>query len=329
MTFSRSQFLRLAAGAAVLPAASHFGLTNTWAQAYPSRPVRIVVGVAAGSANDILARLIGQWLSDRLGQPFIIENRPGAATNIATEAVVRAPADGYTLLMFAPSSAINATLYNKLNFVFVRDIAPVASLVRQTQVMLVHPSVPARTVSEFIAHAKANPGRINMASSGNGTSLHIAGELFKMMAGVDLAHVPYRGGAPALTDLLAGQVQVMFPVPSSSIEYIRQGTLRPLAVTTATRWEALPNIPTVGEFVPGYEASTWFGIGAPRNTPADIIEKLNKEINAGLVDRKIKARIDDLGGGAFASSPNEFGKLIADETEKWAKVVKFAGITPN
>jgi len=309
----------------VLPAVSRFA----WANTYPSQPVRIVVGVAAGSASDILARLIGQWLSDRLGQPFIIENRPGAATNIATEAVVRAPADGYTLLMFAPSSAINATLYDKLSFVFLRDIAPVASLIRQPQVMLVHPSVPARTVSEFIAYAKANPGKINMASSGNGTSLHIAGELFKMMASVDIVHVPYRGGAPALTDLLAGQVQVMFPVPSSSIEYIRQGTLRPLAVTTTTRWEVLPDIPTVGEFVPGYEASTWFGIGAPKGTPAKIIEKLNKEINAGLADPRIKARFADLGATVFMGSPTDFGKFIADETEKGAKVVKFAGMKPE
>jgi tripartite-type tricarboxylate transporter receptor subunit TctC len=305
---------------------SNIRLPQAWAQTYPSRPVRIVVGVAPGSANDILARLIGQWLSDRLGQPFIIENRPGAATNIATEAVVRAPADGHTLLMFAPSSATNATLYDKLNFVFLRDIVPVASLVRQPQILLVHPLVPARTVSEFIGYAKANPGKLNMASSGNGTSVHVAGELFKMMAGVDIVHVPYRGGAPALTDLLAGQVQVMFPVPSSSIEYIREGLLRPLGVTTATRWEMLPNIPAIGEFVPGYEATTWFGIGAPMHTPAAIIDRLNREINAGLVDPKMNARLDDLGGGAFVSSPAEFGKLIAEETEKWGKVVRFAGI---
>jgi tripartite-type tricarboxylate transporter receptor subunit TctC len=252
MKFPRRQFLHLAVGAAVLPAVSRFA----WAQAYPSRPVRIVVGVAPGSANDILARLMGQWLSERLDQPFIIENRPGAGTNIGTETVVRAPADGYTLLLVATSSAINATLYDKLNFVFLRDIAPVASLIRQPQVLLVHPSIPAKTVPEFIAYAKANPGKISMASPGTGTSPHLAGELFKMMAGVDIVHVPYRGGAPAITDMLAGQVQMMIPVPSTSIEFIRQGTLRPLAVTTATRWGALPDIPTVAEFLSGYEVST-------------------------------------------------------------------------
>jgi tripartite-type tricarboxylate transporter receptor subunit TctC len=306
----------------VLPAVSRFA----WAQAYPSRPVRIVVGVAPGSANDILARLMGQWLSERLDQPFIIENRPGAGTNIGTETVVRAPADGYTLLLVATSSAINATLYDKLNFVFLRDIAPVASLIRQPQVLLVHPSIPAKTVPEFIAYAKANPGKISMASPGIGTSPHLAGELFKMMAGVDIVHVPYRGGAPAITDMLAGQVQMMIPVPSTSIEFIRQGTLRPLAVTTATRWGALPDIPTVAEFLSGYEVSTWFGIGAPRNTPAEIIDKLNKEINAGLADAKMRTRLDDLGGTVLPGSPAEFGKLIADETEKWEKVIKFAGI---
>jgi tripartite-type tricarboxylate transporter receptor subunit TctC len=325
MNLLRRQFLHLATGAAALATVSRIAR----AQAYPTRPVRIVVGFVPGSANDILARLIGQWLSDRLGQPFIVENRPGAATNIATEAVVRAPADGHTLLMVAPSSAINATLYDNLNFVFLRDIAPVASLIRQPQLMLVHPSVPARLVYEFIAYAKANPGKINMASSGKGTGGHIAGELFKMMAGVDIVHVPYRGGASALTDLLAGQVQMLFAVPLTSIEYIRQGTLRPLAVTTATRWDALPDIPTIGEFMPGYEASTWFGVGAPRHTPTEIIDKLNKEINAGLADPKMRTKLDDLGGGAFPSSPAEFGKLIAEETEKWAKVVKFAGIKPE
>jgi tripartite-type tricarboxylate transporter receptor subunit TctC len=322
MKFPRRQFLHLAVGAAVLPAVSRFA----WAQAYPSRPVRIVVGVAPGSANDILARLMGQWLSERLDQPFIIENRPGAGTNIGTETVVRAPADGYTLLLVATSSAINATLYDKLNFVFLRDIAPVASLIRQPQVLLVHPSIPAKTVPEFIAYAKANPGKISMASPGTGTSPHLAGELFKMMAGVDIVHVPYRGGAPAITDMLAGQVQMMIPVPSTSIEFIRQGTLRPLAVTTATRWGALPDIPTVAEFLSGYEVSTWFGIGAPRNTPAEIIDKLNKEINAGLADAKMRTRLDDLGGTVLPGSPAEFGKLIADETEKWEKVIKFAGI---
>jgi tripartite-type tricarboxylate transporter receptor subunit TctC len=325
MKRSRRQFLHLAAAAAALPAVSRFA----WAQTYPTRPVRIVVGFAPGSATDILARLIGQWLSERLGQPFIIENRPGAATNIATEAVVRVPADGHTLLMVSPSSAINATLYDNLKFNFIRDIAPVASLVNQPQLMVVHPSVPAKTIPEFIAYAKANPGKISMASSGTGTSPHVAGELFKMMAGVDIVHVPYRGGAPAMTDLLAGQVQMMLPVPSTSIAYVRQGTLRPLAVTTATRWDMLPDIPTIGEFVPGYEASTWFGVGAPRNTPDEIVDKLNREINAGLADPKMRARLDDLGGGVFASSPAEFGKLLADETEKWGKVVRNAGLRPR
>jgi tripartite-type tricarboxylate transporter receptor subunit TctC len=326
MKLPRRQFLHLAAGAALLPAVSRLGLTQAAAQSYPSRPARIVVGFAPGSAGDILARLMGQWLSERLSQPFIVENRPGAGSNIASEAVVRAPADGYTLLMISPSSAINATLYDKLNFVFLRDIAPVASLLRQPQIMLVHPSVPATTVPEFIAYAKAHPGKISMASSGTGTSPHIAGELFKMMAGVDIVHVPYRGGAPALTDLLAGQVQMMLPVPSTSIEYVRQGTLRPLAVTTATRWGAMPDLPTIGEFVPGYEATTWFGIGAPRHTPAAIIDRLNNEINAGLADPKVRARLDALGGGVFATSPAEFGRFIADETEKWGKVVKFSVI---
>lgn len=322
MQLSRRGILLLAAGAATFPAVPRFA----WAQAYPSRPVRIVVGFAPGSANDILARLIGQWLSDRLGQPFIVENRPGAATNIATEAVVRAPADGHTLLMVSPSSAINATLYNNLKFSFLRDIAPVASIVNQPQLMIVHPSLPTKTVPEFIAYARGNPGKISMASGGTGTSPHVAGELFKMMAGVDMLHVPYRGGASALTDLLAGQVQMMFPVPSTSIEYVRQGTLRPLAVTTAGRWRVMPDLPTIGEFVPGYEASTWFGVGAPRNTPAKIVDKLNREINLGLADPKMMAKLDDLGGGAFASSPSEFGKLLADETEKWGKVVRFTGI---
>jgi tripartite-type tricarboxylate transporter receptor subunit TctC len=322
MKHSRRRFLRLIVGAAALPALSRFA----WAQGYPSRPVRIVVGFASGSAGDILARLMGQWLSERLSQSFIVENRPGAGSNIASEAVVRAPADGYTLLMISPSSAINATLYNKLNFVFLRDIAPIASLLRQPQLMLVHPSVPAKTVPEFIAYAKANPGKISMASPGIGTSPHIAGELFKMMAGVDIVHVPYRGGAPALTDLLAGQVQMMLPVPSTSIEYVKQGTLRPLAVTTVARWGEMPDLPTIGEFVPGYEASTWFGVGAPRQTPAAIVDKLNKAINAALADPKIRTRLDDLGGGVLANSPAEFGKLLADETEKWGKVVRFAGL---
>ena len=299
------------------------------AQTYPTRPVKLVVGFPPGGGNDIVARLIAQWLSERLGQPFVVENRPGAGTNIATEAVVRAPPDGYTLLFVAPSSAINATLYEKLSFNFIRDIAPVASLIRLPNVMEVNLSVPVKTVPEFIAYAKADRSKINMASPGVGTSVHLSGELFKMMAGVDMLHVPYRGTAPALTDLLGGQVQVMFGTMTGSIEYIRTGKLRALAVTTATRAEVLPDVPTVAEFVPGYEASTWYGIGAPKNTPTEIIDKLNKEINAGLADSKMKAQLADLGGTVLAGSPAEFGRLIADETEKWAKVIKFAGIKPQ
>jgi tripartite-type tricarboxylate transporter receptor subunit TctC len=322
MKLPRRQFLQLAAGTATLPAFSRFA----WAQTYPTRPVRLIVPFAPGGGFDILARLIGQWLSERLGRPFVIENRPGGAGNIGTEAVVRAPADGYTLLLVGVPNAINATLYDRLNFNFIRDIAPVASLVGGPYVMVVNPSVPAKTVPEFIAYAKANPGKLNMASGGNGSAHHVSGELFKMMAGVNLVHVPYRGAGPALVDLLAGQVQVMFPNTSSSIEYIRAAKLRALAVTTATRLEALPEIPTVAEFVPGYEASGWFGIGAPKNTPVEIIEKLNREINAGLADPKLKARLADLGTTPFPASPADFGKLIADETEKWAKVIKIAAI---
>jgi tripartite-type tricarboxylate transporter receptor subunit TctC len=322
MKLPRRNFLRLAAGAAALPALARIARAET----YPSRPVRIVVGLAPGGANDIVARLMGQWLSERLGQPFIIENRPGAGTNIATEMVVRAPPDGYTLLFVSATSAINATLYERLNFNFIRDIAPVASIATNPLVMEVHPSVPAKTVPEFIAYAEANPGKINMASPGIGTTPHLAGELFKMRAGVDMVHVPYRGGGPALTDLLGGQVQVYFPGTVSSIEYIKTGRLRALAVTAATRSEALPDLPTVGEFVPGYEASNWFGVGAPKATPAAIVELLNKEINASLADPKLKARLTDLGGTPLVGSPADFGKLIAEETEKWGKVVKFTGI---
>jgi tripartite-type tricarboxylate transporter receptor subunit TctC len=321
----RRRFLHLAAGAAALPALSRFAR----AQSYPSRPVRIIVGLAAGSSLDILARLMGQWLTERLGQPFVIENRPGAGTNIATEAVVRAVPDGYTLLAVSPANAINATLYEKLNFNFIRDIAPVASIVREPNVMVVNPSVPAKSVLEFIAYAKANPGKLSMASAGNGTASHVAGELFKMMAGVNMVHVPYRGGGPALTELLGGQVQAMFPGTIASIEYIRTGKLRALAVTTATRSEALPDLPTVGDFVPGYEASLMDGVGAPKNTPAEIVDKLNKEINAGLADPKIKARFADLSAIVLPGSPSDFGKLIADETEKWAKVVRAANIKPE
>ena len=296
------------------------------AQAYPTRSVRIVVGFAAGGGTDIVARLIGQWLSERLGQSFVIENRPGAGSNIATEAVVRAPADGYTLLFVTAANAINTTLYEKLNFNFLRDIAPIASIIRLPFVMVVNPAVPAKTVPEFIAYAKANPGKLTMASGGIGATTHLAGELFKVMTGVDMVHVPYRGLAASLTDLLGGQVQVTFASMASSIEYIRAGKLRALAVTTATRSEMLPDVPTVGQFVPGYEASTWSGVGAPKATPAEIVEKLNKEINAALADHKIKARLADLGSTPLVGSATDFGKLIADETEKWGNVIRALNI---
>jgi tripartite-type tricarboxylate transporter receptor subunit TctC len=318
----RRRFLHLAAGAAVLPVLSRI----TWAQTYPSRPVRLIAGFPPGGAVDMVARLMGQRLSEKLGVPFVIENRPGAGGNIATEAVVRASPDGYTLLMVNVANAINVTLYDKLNFNIIRDIAPVASIMRAPGVMVVNPSVPASTVPEFIAYVGANPGKVNMASAGNGSSGHVFGELFKFMTGVKILHVPYRGGAPAITDLLGGQVQVYFgPIPET-IEHIRTGKLRPLAVTTATRLEVLPNIPTVAEFVPGYEASGWHGVGAPANTPREVIEKLSKEIKVSLDDPTMKTRLADLGGTVFAGSPAEFGKLIADETQKWGKVVKFAGI---
>jgi tripartite-type tricarboxylate transporter receptor subunit TctC len=322
MKLPRRTFLHLAAGAAAFPATSSIA----WAQVYPTRPVRIIVGFPAGGPNDIYARLIGQWLSERLGQQFVIDNRPGAAGNIATEAVVRAPPDGYTLLQVSTAAAINSALYDKLNYDFIRDIAPVAGIIRTSQIVIVNPSISARTIPEFIAYAKTNPGKINMASPGSGTLPHLAGELFKMMTGVNITLVYYRGDAPAITDLLGGQVQMMISAPTASIEYIRDGKLRALAVTTPTRWEGLPDIPTVGEFVPGYEASPWFGVGAPKRTAAEIVEKLNKEINAGLADPKIKARLADLGGTVLPGTPADFGKLIADETEKWGKVVKFTGI---
>jgi tripartite-type tricarboxylate transporter receptor subunit TctC len=325
MTLPRRHFLHLAAGAAALPALSRFA----WAQTYPSRPVRIIVGFAAGGPNDILARLIGQWLSERLGQQFFIENRPGAGGNIATEAVVRAPPDGYTLLLVGTPNAINATLYDKLAFNFIRDIAPIASLIRGALVMVVHPSVPATTLPEFIAYAKANPGKLFYGSGGVGGITHITAELLKMMTGVNMVHVPYRGIAPALTDLLGGQVQVLFTNPALLIPYMRAGKLRALAITTATRLEALPDIPTVGEFVPGYEASSIFGLGAPKNTPAEIIDKLNNEINAALADPKFKARLAHLDGTALGGSPADFGKLIADETGKWGKVIRLANIKPE
>jgi tripartite-type tricarboxylate transporter receptor subunit TctC len=326
ISFASVLLLAAAAAAAAAPALSESGPATAAAQAYPTRPVRLIVGFPAGGPNDILARLMGQWLAERLGQPFVIDNRPGAGSNIGTEAVVKASPDGYTLLMIAASSAINATLYEKLNFNFIRDIAPVAAVVRTPNVLEVNPSFPAKTVPELIAYAKANPGKINMAAPGNGSGPHVAGELFKMMTGLNMVVVPYRGAAPALTDLLAGQVQVMFDGVPSSIEHIRAGKLRAIAVTTATRSNALPDVPTLADFVPGYEASAWFGIGAPKSTPAEIVEKLNKEINAGLADPKMKARIADLGGTVLALSPTEFGKLIAEETEKWGKVVRAANI---
>jgi tripartite-type tricarboxylate transporter receptor subunit TctC len=325
LKLARRRFLYLATAAAALASVSRMAT----AQTYPTRPVRLIIGYPPGGSADITARLLGQWLSERLGQPFVIESRPGASTNIATEAVVRAPPDGYTLLLVAPANAINATLYEKLNFNFISDIAPVAGIIRFPNVMVVNPSVPAKTVPEFIAYAKANPGRLNMASSGNGSTIHVSGELFKMMTGVNMIHVPYRGGAPALTDMISGQVQVMFDNVPTSIEFIRAGKLRALAVTTATRSEVLPDLPTVADFVPGYEASAWYGVGVPKGTPDDIIGKLNKEINAILAEPKAKARLADLGASLLAGSPADFGKLVADETEKWGKVVKFSGAKPD
>jgi tripartite-type tricarboxylate transporter receptor subunit TctC len=321
MKLPRRKFLYLAASAAALPAVSRVAR----AQAYPTRPVRIITGYAPGGSTDIVVRLMGQWLSERLGRPFVIENRPGANTNIATETVVRAPADGYTLLLVGSTNAINVTAYDKLSFDFIRDIAPIAKIISMSNVMVVHPTFAAKTVPEFIAYAKANPGKINMATAGNGNQTHLVGELFQMMAGVRMVHVPYRGGGPALTDLLAGQVQVYFPLVPVAIEYVRTGKLRALAVTSAMRSEVLPDIPTIGDFLSDFEASGWFGIGAPKNTPTEIIVKLNREINAALADPKMKARFADLGGVPLPMTPADFGKLIADETEKWAKVVKFSG----
>jgi tripartite-type tricarboxylate transporter receptor subunit TctC len=322
MKFSRRVFLHLAATAAALPTLSRLAR----AQTYPSRPVHIVVPVAPGGALDILARLIGQWLSEHLGQPFVIENRPGAGTNIGIEAVVRAPADGYTLLLIPQSVTTNATLYEKLSFNFIRDIVPIAMISRLPLVMEVGPAVPATTVPEFIAYAKANPGKVSMASGGSGSASHVGGELFKIMTGIDMLHVPYRGGAPALTDLIGGQVQVMFSPLPESIETIRAGKVHALAVTTAERSQALPDVPTVADFVPGFEASTWQGIGAPKLTPAEIVDQLNKQINAALADNTIKPRLADFGSVPTPMSPAEFEKLIVDETEKWGKVVRAANI---
>jgi len=322
MKLLRRRLLHLAAGAVALPAVSRIA----GAQNYPARPVRIIVGFSAGGPNDILARLIGEWLSERLGQPFIIENRPGAGSNLATEAIVRAPPDGYTLLLVGSPNAINATLYDKLNFNFVRDIVPIASFIRGALVMVVHPSVPAQTVPEFIAYAKANPGKLSYGSGGVGGITHITPELFKMMAGVNMVHVQYRGAPSALTDLLSGQVQAYFASTTVSIEHIRAGKLRALAVTTAKRSEALPDIPTVGDFLPGYEASAVFGVGAPKNTPPEIIDRLNNEINAALAAPRIRARLADLGTTVLAGSPADFGRLIAEETEKWGKVIRAANI---
>ena len=325
MNLLRRTFLHLLAGVAALPAIPR----PACAQAYPSRPVRWIVGFTPAGGNDITARLIGQWLTDRLGQPFVIENRPGAGTNIAAEIVINSPPDGYTLFLTNFSNAVNAALYEKLNFDFMRDMAPVVGISRAPVILAVNPSVPAKTVPEFIAYAKANPGKLNMGSAGIGSAGHLAGELLQMMTGIKLVHVPYRGNAPALTDLIAGQVQLVFPSSASSIEHVRTGQVRGLAVTGSTRLDALPDLPTVADSVPGYEASSLYGIGAPRNTPAEVIDTLNKEVNAALADPKLKARLADLGGTPFGGSSAEFGKLMADETEKWGKVVKFAGIKPQ
>ena len=325
MPLARRGFLRLAAGAVALPILSG----AAWGQAYPSRPVRWIVPFPPGGGTDILARLIGQWLSERLGQQFVIDNRPGGGSNIGTEAAVHAPPDGYTLLLAASVHTINPSLYDKLSFDFIRDIAPVAGIMRVPNVMVVNPSVPARTVPEFIAHARANPGKINFASAGIGTSQHVAGELFRLMAGIDMVHVPYRGTAPALTDLLGGQVQVLFTSPASAIGHVRAGRLRGLAVTTAARSQALPDLPTVAEFLPGFEASLMYGLTAPRNTPPGIVDRLNTEIDAGLADSHLKTRLADLDGTVLGGSPADFGKLIADETEKWRKVIRLANIKPE
>jgi tripartite-type tricarboxylate transporter receptor subunit TctC len=321
MRFPRRQFLRLAGAAAALPAVSRLAR----AQGYPSRQIRLIIGYPPGGSADITARLMAQWLGERLGQPVIIESRPGGGTNIATEAVINAPPDGYTLLLVAPANAINAALYEKLNHNFLRDMLPVAGLIRFPNVVVVNPDVPVKSIPELIEYAKANPGKLNMASSGNGSTIHMSGELFKMMTGVNMIHVPYRGGALALTDMIAGQVQVMFDNIPTAMEFVRSGKLRGLAVTGAARSETLPDLPTVADFLPGYEATSWYGLGAPKGTPSDIIDKLNREVNAILADPKTKARFAELGAILLPGTPSEFGKLVADETEKWGKVVKFSG----
>ena len=325
MTPSRRHVLHLAAGAIALPAASRIAR----AQTYPARPVHIIAGFAAGGGVDIAARLTGQWLSERLGQTFVTENRTGADGNIGTEVVVNAPADGYMLLLATVPNAVNATLYQKLNFNFIRDTVPIAGIIRVPMVVLLHPSIPATTIPELIAYAKANPGKVNMASAGIGSAPHMAGELFNVMTGVNMVHIPYRGQGPALTDLLGGQVQIMFATSPGTTDFIKSGKLRALAVTTASRANVLPDLPTVGDFVPGYEASQWYGLVAPKGTSADIVERLNKEVNAAFVDPGMKERFANIGGEPLVGSPAEFGKLIANETEKWAKVVKFAGVTPQ
>ena len=325
MTLPRRRFLQIAACAVALPAVSRVAK----AQTYPSKPVRLIIGYPPGGSADITARLTGQWLSERLGQPVVVESRPGAATNLATEAVVRAAPDGYTLLLVAPANAINATLYDKLSFDFLRDIVSVAGIIRFPNVVVVNPSLPIKTIPELIAYAKANPGKLNMASSGNGSTIHMSGELFKMLTGINMVHVPYRGGAPALTDLISGQVQVMFDNIPTSAEHVRAGKLRGLAVTSAARSEVLPDLPTVADVLPGYEASAWYGLGAPKGTPDEIVDKVNKAMNEVLADPKSQARFKELGASLLPGSAADFGKLLAEETEKWGKVVKFAGVKPD
>jgi tripartite-type tricarboxylate transporter receptor subunit TctC len=321
MKLSRRHFLRFASGAIALPASSRLAR----AQTYPNRPVRLIIGYTPGGSADLTARLMGQWLSEKLGQSFVVENRPGASTNIATEAVLRAAPDGYTLLLVAPANAINATLYDKLNFNFIKEVEPIAGLIRFPNVVVVNPSLPVKSIPELIAYAKANPGKLNMASSGNGSTIHMSGELFKMLTDINMVHVPYRGGAPALTDLIAGQVQVMFDNIPTCAEHVKSGKLRGLAVTSTARSEVLPDLPTVADFLPGYEASAWYGLGAPKGTPAEIVDRLNKAVNEILADPKVKAKFSEYGAILLPGSAADFGKLLADETEKWAKVVKFSG----